>query len=99
MQHARMTEVEVCVAKGCSEDSGDRRRGRKSLLNFVLVGLILLFCLGTFAPSDVSAATYVRVTYHGRSYRGYPYVYRGRYYYHGNYWRRRYYRRGRWHYY
>lgn len=69
------------------------------LLNAALIALTVVTSVATFGTPEADAATYVRVSYHGRPYYRYPYRYRGYYHYRGAVYHRRYYRYGRWHYY
>jgi hypothetical protein len=69
------------------------------LLNAALIALIVVTSVATLGISEADAATYVRVSYHGRSYYRYPYRYRGYYHYRGGVYRHRYYRYRSWHYY
>jgi hypothetical protein len=69
------------------------------LLKLALITLTIMSSFATFGPANADAATYVRISYHGRYYNGYPYRYRGYYHYRGGTYRYRYYHYGRWHYY
>jgi hypothetical protein len=95
----KMSDGKVNRGVRCPGLSWKRLRAGYRLLKLALFGVLFFSFLGAVSPPKAKAATYVRVYYGGRPYRGYPYVYRGRYYYHGSYWHRRYYRYGRWHYY
>jgi hypothetical protein len=53
------------------------------LLKLALITLTVMGCFATFGAANADAATYVRISYHGRYYNGYPYRYQGYYHYHG----------------
>jgi hypothetical protein len=77
----------------------DLRRIGFRLIKLALITLIVLSSFAAFGPANADAATYVRISYHGRRYYGYPYRYHGYYHYRGGRYGYRYYRYGRWHYY
>jgi hypothetical protein len=88
--------------KGCADRPyhfSELLRVGSRLLKLALVTLTFMGSFAIFGAANAAAATYVRISYHGRYYNGYPYRYRGYYHYRGGTYRYRYYRYGRWHYY